>query len=126
MHLTGLPAAIHPLALQVSTGNLERVRKVKTRHQRLTIRCETLRDELERFLHDDDDMVGEGRAKGGQGDGSDSLTLAFSCVLCGNEREGSAPRPVAGQDVPDAAKGARGAVQGGEGAGGEQAGLGCR
>lgn len=42
---------------QVSTGNLERVRKVKTRHQRLTIRCETLRDELERFLHDDDDMV---------------------------------------------------------------------
>jgi len=51
-----------PTLLQVSTGNLERVRKVKTRHQRLTIRCETLRDELERFLHDDDDMVGwEGR-----------------------------------------------------------------
>ena len=40
----------------MSTGNLERVRKVKTRHQRLTIRCETLREELERFLHDDDDM----------------------------------------------------------------------
>lgn len=49
------PALLCPR--QVSTGNLERVRKVKTRHQRLTIRCETLRDELERFLHDDDDMV---------------------------------------------------------------------
>jgi hypothetical protein len=32
---------------QVSTANLERVRKVKTRHQRLVIRVETLRDELQ-------------------------------------------------------------------------------
>lgn len=92
MHLTALPAAIHPFAPQVSTGNLERVRKVKTRHQRLTIRCETLRDELERFLHDDDDMVWTGRAKGGQGDEPD-LALDFSCVLCGNEPRGLCPTP---------------------------------
>lgn len=52
------PPAPPPIPVpQVSTGNLERVRKVKTRHQRLIIRCETLRDELERYLHDDDDMV---------------------------------------------------------------------
>ncbi len=43
--------------LQVTSANLERVRKLKTRHQRLTVRCETLRDEVERFLHDDDDML---------------------------------------------------------------------
>ncbi|KAI3435866.1 hypothetical protein D9Q98_001924 [Chlorella vulgaris] len=49
--------ALDALTKSVSTGNLERVRKVKTRHQRLIIRCETLRDELERYLHDDDDMV---------------------------------------------------------------------
>lgn len=89
--------ALDALTKSVSTGNLERVRKVgggcqgvqgwlaactdavvprlashqppppapphaaplqvKTRHQRLMIRCETLRDELERFLHDDDDMA---------------------------------------------------------------------
>jgi hypothetical protein len=41
----------------VTSANLERVRKLKTRHQRLTVRCETLRDEVERFLHDDDDML---------------------------------------------------------------------
>ena len=32
-----------PPPLQITTINLERVRKVKTRHQRLVIRCETLR-----------------------------------------------------------------------------------
>lgn len=56
LEAVALPA-LDALTKSVSTGNLERVRKVKTRHQRLTIRCETLRDELERFLHDDDDMV---------------------------------------------------------------------
>lgn len=35
--------ALDALTKSVSTGNLERVRKVKTRHQRLMIRCETLR-----------------------------------------------------------------------------------
>jgi len=43
--------------VQVSTVNLERVRKVKTRHQRLLSRVTTVREELERFLEDDDDMA---------------------------------------------------------------------
>ncbi len=43
--------------LQVSTANLERVRKVKTRHQRLYTRVVTVREELQRFLEDDDDMM---------------------------------------------------------------------
>ena len=45
------------LSPQVSTANLERVRKVKTRHQRLMARVATVREELERFLEDDDDMM---------------------------------------------------------------------
>lgn len=44
-------------ARQVSTSNLERVRKVKTRHQRLLARVTTVREELQRFLEDDDDMA---------------------------------------------------------------------
>ena len=43
--------------LQTATGNLERVRKVKTRHQRLFSRVTAVREELQRFLEDDDDMV---------------------------------------------------------------------
>ena len=43
--------------LQVNTQNLERMRKVKTRHQRLYARVETVREELQRFLEDDDDMA---------------------------------------------------------------------
>lgn len=42
---------------QVSTSNLERVRKVKTRHQRLYTRVTTIREELQRFLEDDEDMM---------------------------------------------------------------------
>ena len=42
---------------QVSTANLERVRKVKTRHQRLYTRVVTIREELQRFLEDDEDMM---------------------------------------------------------------------
>ena len=42
---------------QVNTTNLERMRKVKTRHQRLYARVETVREELQRFLEDDDDMA---------------------------------------------------------------------
>ena len=33
------------------------MRRVKTRHQRLSTRVETVRDELQRFLEDDDDMI---------------------------------------------------------------------
>jgi len=59
--LTGdLEAAAHPaldaLTLKVSTGNLERVRRVKNRMVRLTTRVETLREVLEKFLDDDGDM----------------------------------------------------------------------
>lgn len=53
LHRQSRPAAL----VQVSTANLERVRKVKTRHQRLMARVTTVREELERFLEDDDDMM---------------------------------------------------------------------
>jgi magnesium transporter len=49
--------ALDSLLKSISPNNLERVRKVKTRLQRLSLRCEGLRDELQRFLHDDDDMA---------------------------------------------------------------------
>lgn len=49
--------ALEALTRDVSTDNLERVRKVKTRHQRLLARVTTVREELERFLEDDDDMA---------------------------------------------------------------------
>ena len=48
--------ALDSLMRSVSSTNLERVRRVKTRHQRLMMRCEALRDELQRFLQDDEDM----------------------------------------------------------------------
>lgn len=55
-----LEAAAHPaldaLTAKVSTENLERVRRVKNRMVRLTTRVETLREVLEKFLDDDDDM----------------------------------------------------------------------
>ena len=47
----------HALHLQTSTANLERVRKMKTRHQRLQTRVVTVREELQSFLEDDDDML---------------------------------------------------------------------
>lgn len=57
---TDLEAAAHPaldaLTSKVSTGNLERVRRVKNRMVRLTTRVETLREVLEKFLDDDSDM----------------------------------------------------------------------
>lgn len=49
--------ALDSLMRSVSSSNLERVRRVKTRHQRLLMRCEALRDELQRFLQDDEDMA---------------------------------------------------------------------
>lgn len=59
--LTGdLEAAAHPaldaVTAKVSTDNLERVRRVKNRMVRLTTRVETLREVLEKFLDDDEDM----------------------------------------------------------------------
>jgi hypothetical protein len=49
--------ALDALTRTVNSANLELTRKVKTRHQRLTLRTEALRDELQRFLQDDDDMA---------------------------------------------------------------------
>jgi len=49
--------AMEALTRDVSTTHLEKVRKVKTRHQRLLARATTMREELERFLEDDDDMA---------------------------------------------------------------------
>lgn len=49
--------ALDALTKAINTSNLERVRKVKTRHQRLILRTEALRDELQRFLQDDEDMA---------------------------------------------------------------------
>jgi len=55
-----LEAAAHPaldaLTAQVTTHNLERVRRVKGRMVRLTTRVETIRELLEKFLEDDSDM----------------------------------------------------------------------
>ncbi|CAK0784123.1 hypothetical protein CVIRNUC_007326 [Coccomyxa viridis] len=56
-----LESSGHPildtLVKHVNTQNLEKMRKVKTRHQRLYARVETAREELQRFLEDDDDMA---------------------------------------------------------------------
>ncbi len=49
--------AHHTCGVQTSTANLERVRKMKTRHQRLQTRVTTVREELQSFLEDDDDMM---------------------------------------------------------------------
>ena len=48
--------ALDALTRSVTPANLERVRKVKTRHQRLTLRTEALKEELQRFMQDDEDM----------------------------------------------------------------------
>jgi len=49
--------ALDTLTRTINSANLELTRKVKTRHQRLTLRTEALRDELQRFLQDDEDMA---------------------------------------------------------------------
>ena len=45
-----------PCSLQVSTHNLERVRRIKNRMVRLNTRVETIHELLEKLLDDDDDM----------------------------------------------------------------------
>ena len=42
--------------MQVTTQNLEWVRRTKSRMVRLTTRVETIRELLEKFLEDDEDM----------------------------------------------------------------------
>lgn len=55
-----LEAAAHPaldaLTKKVTPHNLERVRRIKSRMVRLNTRGETIREVLEKFLDDDDDM----------------------------------------------------------------------
>ena len=48
--------ALDALTRTVTTPNLERVRKIKTRHQRVLGRVQSLREELQGFLDDDADM----------------------------------------------------------------------
>jgi Mg2+ and Co2+ transporter CorA len=52
----GCEAGVRRGARQVSTANLERVRRIKNRLVRLTTRVETLREVLEKILDDDSDM----------------------------------------------------------------------
>ncbi|KAK9813533.1 hypothetical protein WJX73_005543 [Symbiochloris irregularis] len=49
--------ALDALTRSVTTKVLEHVRKVKGRHQRLIMRVRALREELQRFLEDDEDMI---------------------------------------------------------------------
>ena len=51
-----LSPALDTLTKTVSQPALERVRKLKTRHQRLLTRVQSVREELQRFLDDDEDM----------------------------------------------------------------------
>lgn len=58
---TELEAAAYPaldeLTSKISSRNLDRVRKLKSRMTRLTARVQKVRDELEQLLDDDDDMA---------------------------------------------------------------------
>jgi len=58
--VTDVEAATHPaldaLTLNISTSNLERVRRIKNRMVRLNLRIETLKEVLEKTLDDDADM----------------------------------------------------------------------
>ena len=56
----GMLSVLEPLSsgrgMQVTTQNLERVRRIKNRMVRLTTKVETIREVLEKFLDDDSDM----------------------------------------------------------------------
>lgn len=56
-----LDAIVNPacdaLLKKVTTGTLENLRRLKTRHQRLLSQVTTVREELEDYLKDDDDMA---------------------------------------------------------------------
>ncbi|KAF8058377.1 hypothetical protein N665_1247s0007 [Sinapis alba] len=49
--------ALDELTSKISSGNLDRVRKLKSATTRLTARVQKVRDELEHLLEDDDDMA---------------------------------------------------------------------
>ncbi|KAK1379913.1 Magnesium transporter [Heracleum sosnowskyi] len=49
--------ALDELTSKISSRNLDRVRKLKSRMTRLTARVQKVRDELEQLLDDDDDMA---------------------------------------------------------------------
>ena len=56
--LLSIESVTHAMLLlaQVSTHNLERVRRIKNRMVRLNTRVETIHELLEKLLDDDDDM----------------------------------------------------------------------
>lgn len=58
--VNNLDSVAHPaldaLTRSADTLNLERVRKIKTQHQRLDVRLSSVRDTLQRYLEDDQDM----------------------------------------------------------------------
>eukprot|EP00877_Chromochloris_zofingiensis_P002090 jgi/Chrzof1/11882/Cz06g13130.t1 len=58
--VSALESVAHPALDALTKGqdtvNLERVRKIKTQHQRLTGRVQTLKEVLERYMEDDQDM----------------------------------------------------------------------
>ena len=54
---TDSAAALERLALRVTAGHLEHVRRVKNHMVRLTTRVETIRVLLEKYLGDDDDLA---------------------------------------------------------------------
>lgn len=60
MQVTAMEQVAHPaldaLTKACNTVNLERVRKIKTQHQRLTNRVQSLREALDRYMEDDQDM----------------------------------------------------------------------
>lgn len=49
--------ALDALADHADSRNLERVRSIKTRHSRLGTRVQTIREEIEGFLDDDEDLL---------------------------------------------------------------------
>lgn len=70
--------ALEDLTRTQDTVNLERVRKIKTQHQRLTGRVQMVREVLERYMQDDQDMLRMCLTRRAEQDletGSDSLLM---------------------------------------------------
>lgn len=80
---TSLEALAHPaldaLMRNCNSTNLERVRKIKTQHQRLQGRLQGLREVMERYMEDDQDMyrmcLSKWREQDLEGAGSDNTML---------------------------------------------------
>jgi magnesium transporter len=92
-----LEAAAHPaldaLTVKVTTGNLERVRRVKNRLVRLTTRVETLREVLEKFLDDDGDMRDMNLAARAAREAADAARAGAAFDAAAGARAGGAKTP---------------------------------